>query len=356
MQAQTPTGNGRLGNSDGCIQSTLWRSLHILLCAYWFINTRNIANVVIHQNNWPVNCVCRLPYLWRMFIKRNLILYAACAIILTSCIHDDQDLCGDIILTVHDKNYDNISEAEGISAISENLPLVSYISTLSYWAQRQTALKIRTENPPLPGSQTQYRLTVHNWAAGNYNLTIAGNYVFSASGQPSPVPLHPEFSEGDDIYLKSDRFDNPLCCDRTVSLLRTKGKLLIQFVDFPANAASVDVTVSGICQAVDADFNYSGSVAVSKTFALDSPDEGGWFGMLLAPSAAAGSSANLTVRDINGGAIITTPAIPLTIYRNRLTMLRHRYIREGNRWEVALNVDGNWNTLYYLDIGRDVIP
>ena len=183
----------------------------------------------------------------------NLLLLIL-SISLTACIREDEGYCPGVTIAVQDKNYDNISEIQGLTPIGENSPMLSYLSSLSAWIAKVGDPTAKTIQLPVQGQAQSYTIPSDFFAIGSYNFSALGSYLFTdqdATQFSFPLVLHPGGMEGYDSYLQSDQLDIPLATDRTISLKRTKGLLLIELSNTPLNVATVDVTIKGLYSEVD---------------------------------------------------------------------------------------------------------
>lgn len=284
--------------------------------------------------------------------SRNILFFLLTLVIsFTSCIKDDLEDCS-LIIVVQDKNYNNIAEIDGLSPLAENLAMHNYVSTLSAWWLKMGANVNETRELNMSSDEKEYTVPSGFFADGSYDFVVSGNYLFTpqnAGNDFKYIDLHPQGQEGDDIYIGRDHFGIPLHKEETVVLNRTKGKLLLQFVDFPVSIASVRARVSGVYSNVDKDLNYIGSTTVTKSFIPTQPDTGDYFGMLLAPTNASGKTfLSLSLLGANGNTIYAINDIPIVISRNHLTLVRQRYLPGTNEWEISLFVDGEWEAIHSL--------
>lgn len=290
-------------------------------------------------------------------LKRIVLLFLPVGLLLGSCVKQGAIQCPGLQITVQDKNYDNIREIEGLLPLSEELPLLKYVNPLSMEWLRAGAASLETRIISVPSDEKTHAIPSTFFEKGNYDLAVSGNYGFENQTSPStdfPIMLHPDGGEGADIYLQNDRFTIPLASDRTVALQRTKGKLLLQFVDFPAEITTVKTSVRGVYAQVNAYFQYSGSTTVTKPFFPGQPDTGNYYSLLLAPTDASGHSlVDLTLLD-NTGNTTHISDIPVTISRNHLTVLRQRYLPDEQAWEISLWVNGTWEVIHNLAIGNPI--
>jgi len=275
--------------------------------------------------------------------------------ICTSCIKDDLSDCPDptfLNIIVEDKNYDNAAEIEDYTPVNENLPMINYVNPLSIWMHKVNSDEAK--ELAMNNDQTTYPISSDSFSDGNYKLSVAGNYLLQVpenNSETAFISLHPDGTEGSDIYLGNDVFDIPLNADRIINLNRTKGRLLLKFVDFPENITRVNLTASNVYSTINSSKEYSGSTNVKKTFVPGQPDMFNYYSIMLAPTPAE-TTTGITIEMLgeNGDLIYTLTNINLAIQRNHLSVLQARYIPEEERWEVSLFFDGEWKVIHNLSI------
>lgn len=289
---------------------------------------------------------------------KNTIFFTISIVSFVSCIKDGEITCpvnANIEISIQDKNYRNVRDIERLSPVDENSPLVDFIHSLSLSSIEPVSHLRNTQSLILYPTEKIKTIPASLFREGTYEMVALGNYT---SGDQSgetvlfPLNLHPEGSEGQDIYLGQDRFEVPLSEDKLIQLKRTKGKLLIQFVGFTADMATVDIQVKSVFASVDEYFNYSGTTDVEKIFDLNQSDVGNYWGIILAPTDDSGESlVEMKIYDNNRNLLSRISGIPVVISRNNITVLRQRYLQEKDKWELSLFVDGNWEVIHTLVIG-----
>lgn len=279
-------------------------------------------------------------------------LIALLLAVFTSCINEDLDDCpvpANINIVVEDKNYDNASDIEDYIPVDENLPMQEYVNPLSALKQKSGANDEASLLAMKP-EEKMHTIPSEAFSDGNYNFIVAGNYTLGVAGE-NLIALHPEESEGVDIYLGHDAFTIPLSADRTIMLNRAKGKLLMLFTDFPESIDHVDVSASNIYSTINLSEQYSGNTIARKSFTPGQPDTDDYYGFMLAPTIQDGTSpVLLEMRGADGSLISTISNINLVITRNHLTVLHARYIPDEDKWEVSLFFDGEWKVVHNLTI------
>lgn len=309
----------------------------------------------IRQLAWKLYWIVIVMNLSNMKLQHIVLFLLALPLLMVSCVKQGAIECPSLQITVQDKNYDNIREIEGLSPVSGELPLISYVNPLSMAWLKTGAANPQIQAISVSSDEKTHAIPSTFFAKGKYDFAVSGNYVFENEvtlSTDSPIILHPDGGEGGDVYLQNDRFTIPLASDRTIPLQRTKGKLLLQFVDFPVEITAVQATVRGIYGQVNPYFQYSGSSTATKSFIPGQPDTGNYYGMMLAPTdASVDSFVDLTLLDNAGNATLISN-IPITISRNHLTLLQQRYLPDEQAWEISLWVNGAWEVVHNLAIGN----
>ena len=291
-----------------------------------------------------------------MEVVKYTLFFSLLSFIFNSCIREGEVECppvNTLTISVLDKNYDNVSDIEGLTPIDENLSFQSYINPLSVLSEREGGtIENKTITPE--GNETDYSMAVNSYADGKYMFAIAGSYLFNdvdTDLENVSISLHPDNAESLDTYLGRKEVSLPLYANDTIGLTRTKGKLLLQFVGFPAEITKVDAEVSGVYASVNINGVYSGSTTVYKTFVPGRPDMNSYYSMRLAPTADnTNSSLSLKLYGATGNLITTLSNIEFDIIRNQLTVLQARYNPVEGKWEIYIFLNGQWKGIHNLDI------
>jgi hypothetical protein len=135
-------------------------------------------------------------------------------------------------------------------------------------------------------------------------------------------------------------------------MTRTKGQLALLCNNFPATISRVDIEVSHLYSNVAKDGTYSGLTDVVKSF---EPEPAAEFVLntLLAPTIA-GEVSGLTVslyEEDEPEPFAELLADDIVMERNTLTFAQVQY--EDGVWELAIMIDGEWETVVSLDIEEE---
>lgn len=281
------------------------------------------------------------------------LLISLAAICAGGCVKENLDDCPDPVVpeptpkvvrvAVRDKNYDNAEEAPG-SSVDENLPIREYISTLF------TRTPLREE--VLTHEELTHEMPADRFQTGLNRLELFGHADEDDIADGS-ITLHPGGIEGRDIYVGADTLTIPLAEDRTVWMLRAKGRLMVDIEGMPDSVETVTITVRGVRESISLNLNdfttesspltYAGETSVSKIWHTSATGGDSPFSMLLAPSVTANESE--MVIDFAGadGAIITTVTARIGIARNHITRVKATY--NARNWTIIVLVNGSWRHL-----------
>ena len=277
-------------------------------------------------------------------------------LLFTSCIKDGEVSCPEytIVVGVEDKNYSNILEISDLTPLAEDLPMLDYIANLSLWWHGIGTDMGRSRSLSIPSQKPLCEIESGFFPYGSYDVMPVGNMVLAEHEYQSGkmiIELHPEHSEGEDIYIARQTIDIPLTANIEMWLARTKGRLIMKFADFPQETVRINAVVSGIYATIDSDGNYDASTRAEKSFVPGFPDYNGYYGMLLAPADATKNAIlTLVLYNASGGIIDVIHNIPIQIERNKLTLIQPVYDPETNEWTVLLYINGNWEAIHNLEI------
>lgn len=290
----------------------------------------------------------------RVVFWRSAFLLAG-ILFLTSCIEDDRTDCdksGTISILIRDANYDNIDQIEGAVELPTGLPLLSYVQSMAVWHQGAGLATSDYRNLTLGGSDIEYVLDPSILSRGMNDIMVTANETLSDQSFTSDhfeLELHPNNEEYADIYIGYSEIVAPVQTNETIWLYRTKGKLLVKFINLPANVSRIDIAASGVYQKVSRNQVYASSTNVSKTF---TPATGSdpVYEMFIAPSSSSsGTPLTIDIYD-QSNAVTTLQNININIARNKITMIKPEYNDGTDEWEVSALIDGVWKKIHNLDI------
>lgn len=295
-----------------------------------------------------------------MKLSRKL-LYLFCAgLIFGSCVRDKDALdcsqgCNrsDITVAVMDKTYANAASIPGLAPENSNLPFLSYINRMSLWWLRKDIGNGQLHQVQLQDREITHLLDVSFIPNGDYEIVLIGNENLSEiTNQADNIicDLHPDNSESRDIYIGGAAFSFPISTGQTVWLYRSKGKLLIDFINLPSGITQAEILVSNVCKTINKDRTYTDATSVFKSFDLTPASAGSPLGVLLAPSIE-GANSTLTI-DLLDSAMNKTRLsnIPLTIMRNEITLIRPAYNANTSTWELSALINDQWVRIHDMTV------
>lgn len=295
------------------------------------------------------------------------ITLAVVALAAESCIKEglSDDCNGRVVIAVRDTNYDNAAEV-GDAVLADNLPMRDYIATLVTWDHPRGTDAYTPFEEPLSDTQLTHPVSPQHLSRGVNELSAVGRgftaaMLYSAAESSRVLTLHPGGQEGEDIYLGGDAVEYPRMDDRTVWMMRTKGKLMVDVVGVPDAVRQVELSVGGLyatvseelssakyARAADTDASrllYGGTASVSRLY----PSAGttALYDLKLAPSAAATSPLTIAFIDADGNTLYSLGA-DITIARNHITRLKAEYAVDRSVWTITVNVDGEWLEIKHM--------
>lgn len=293
-----------------------------------------------------------------MKIKITYILLTLTLFGMSSCVRDEILPCPplQVNITVKDKNYFNVDKVELEERLSDDLPLREYIPTL-YYALRDAATGEVVEEQgvfEVTGDEKTFPITFCDCIPhGKYVLTVWGGLKDNTPLDEKSLTaiLHAEKEQGADFYLTNDTLVyDAYTYQHTVDMERTKGKLIIQVENLPADVNYSDKTVDGLYQQVNNEFKYADLTAV-YTQAEWKEQTGIITKTILAPSQKEkGSMVKVHFYDeVDRVTPTLTPkAVSVTMKRNELTVLR--YVYDGGKFVIYILVNDNWEMLHGMEI------
>lgn len=271
-----------------------------------------------------------------------------------SCVREEAlvDCPGVILIAVRDKNYDNVAQA-GDVAMAENLPLSDYVGSLVVRDHPSATEIYAAWEAILAADGFTYPVPEEHLARGTNEFSAVGRALDAAleyDAAQAPLILHPNKTEGEDIYLGSDAVKFPRLDDYTVWMLRTKGKLMVDVAGAPAATAQIRLSVGSVYSTVTdqgSELIYNGSTSVSRAYT--SQGATGTYHLKLAPSADPASPLTITFLDANG-ATLHELGLDVAIERNRITRIKAEYAADRNLWTLTANVDGEWVNVENMEL------
>ena len=281
------------------------------------------------------------------------------ALLTASCIRDDLEPCPplSIMLSIEDKNYENVAQVEratGLSlALPEDQPFRYYIQRLYYTLYNRDTQQLVTTRR-LHDVQGDARMaTVYDIPAdlpyGNYALVVWGNIDSDQGimGNGGSYDLHQEGVEGYDVYhglltFTYDETHGEFVCP----LQRVKGQLLILAEQLPGHVNWSRKAVSGVSGHVSYGLDYQPGDAETVV------TERNWQAGLtdvhsetdLAPTVASESTVRVNFFDDAAmeTPVATPPDVDVSMYRNEITAIRYVYDAATGTFDVYVLVDDNW--------------
>lgn len=290
-----------------------------------------------------------------------IMLMLAGLVMTSSCIRDEIPDCPPlrVKIAVKDKNYFNVDKVELEDRKSEDLPLKEYVPTL-YWVLRDAATGEIVDASDLisvADDERTYTADIRqSLQHGKYVLTVWGGLENPEplGEDPTTLDFHPDNSEGGDIYMTNDTLQyDAWHNDYTVELERTKGKLIIEKLDLPAEIKESEKSISGLFAKVDNEFKYTGETSVtSRMKIIPSPQI--VTKTVLSPSLRENGSVLSLAFFGNNSDEIESALIPknvnITMRRNELTVLRYVWVPEKMDFDIYMLVNDNWEKILKMEI------
>lgn len=197
----------------------------------------------------------------------------ALAMSFTSCVREDLDQCPPlrINIEVKDKNYFNVDQTVPDEKRDENQSFRSFVPSLSYRLSRLNddgtqQVIVEEKGFGVEGDGLTYPVSFDpDMPFGKYVFTVWGG--MKTQGElnldKNELLLHPEHSQGDDVYQVCDTLvydENHYCY--TSEMERTKGKLVIWTENLPAGYHLMNTEVSDLYGIVNPSFQYSEETSV----------------------------------------------------------------------------------------------
>ncbi len=293
--------------------------------------------------------------------KTAYLILALSGLLATSCVRDEIPDCPplNVKIVVKDKNYFNVDKVELENRVSENLPFREYVPML-YWVLQDLATGNIVDESSLinvSGDETYVTPDIRSSLQhGTYVLTVWGGLDSRdpINDDMSKLKLHPANLEGHDVYMTCDTLlYDAWHNDYTVELERTKGKLIIEKLDLPAEINMSSKTTTGLFAEVSSAFHYDGTTSVTKqtqiaaapqivTKTVLSPsvnEDGSVLSLEFFGGSRAENISSLKPKDVN-----------ITMHRNELTVLRYVWIQEKQDFDIYMLVNDNWEMITKMEI------
>lgn len=296
--------------------------------------------------------------------RLKVIIYGmALAMSFTSCVRENLDQCPplSINIEVKDKNYFNVEQTVPDEKRDENQALRSFVPSLSYRLSRLNddgtqQVIVEEKGFGVEGDGLTYPVSFDpDMPFGKYVFTVWGG--MKKRGElnldKNELLLHPEHSQGDDVYQVCDT----LVYDEnhysyTSEMERTKGKLVIWTENLPAGFHLMDAEVSQLYGIVNPSFQYSEETSVFHESEIEAGSKTKT-SIFLAPSFLKDES----VVDVNfyknsgEGAgsslsVLSPDDVKVSMERNKITVLRYVYDADRNRFTIYMKVNDNWEEIH----------
>ena len=292
-----------------------------------------------------------------MRLLKTLLLTAAALMATTSCIRDEIQDCPPlrVKIAVQDKNYFNVDKVELEDRLSETLPFKEYVHSL-YWILRDAQTGNVVDEDFIDQIDSEEQILPLEFCDciphGKYVLTVWGNLENEdpLGNDPLSLDFHPAGTEGLDIYMTNDTLTyDAWHNDQTVYMERTKGKLIVEKVNLPAQVLASEKTVGGLFSRVSNAFIYSGETRVNKHVDI-APAASVVTKTMLSPSIR-NKGSRLSYTFPTGGAEVFVPAdVNITMERNMLTVLRYVWDPEIGDFTIYILVNDNWEVVTQMGV------
>ena len=296
--------------------------------------------------------------------RLKVIIYGmAMAMSFTSCVRENLDQCPplSINIEVKDKNYFNVDQTVPDEKRDENQLFRSFVPSLSYRLSRLNddgtqQVIVEEKGFGVEGDGFTYPVSFDpDMPFGKYVFTVWGG--MKKRGElnldKNELLLHPEHSQGDDVYQVCDTlvYDEKHYC-YTSEMERTKGKLVIWTENLPAGYHLMDTEVSQLYGIVNPSFQYSEETSVFHKSEIEAGSKTKT-SIFLAPSFLKDES----VVDVNfyknsgegagsSTSVLSPDDVKVSIERNKITLLRYVYDSDRNRFTIYMKVNDNWEEIH----------
>lgn len=283
---------------------------------------------------------------------------------LTSCIREELPPCPPLRVTIDvlDKNYFNVNQVDLEERLADDLPLRSYVPTLWWRLSRLDADGTLTPAAErgvfaVEGEEPTHDITFSDdLPHGTYVFTVWGGLsdLSALSADRRTLTFHPGESEGADVYMTCDTLVYDATHHTHTALLRrTKGKLIVQVEQLPADICRSCEYIDGLFGTLDCEpIAYSGRTRVTDRNAWAPGTSPVVTKTVLAPSVGQRQST-LSMHFHNdptrGEPMLAPEDVAITLRRNELTVLR--YVWEGgDGWAIYILVNDGWERVHGMEI------
>ena len=258
-----------------------------------------------------------------------------------------------------DKNYFNVDQTAPEEKRDENQPFRSFVPSLSYRLSRLNddgtqQVIVEEKSFGVEGDGLTYPVSFDpDMPFGKYVFTVWGG--MKTRGElnldKNELLLHPEHSQGDDVYQVCDTLvydENHYCY--TSEMERTKGKLVIWTENLPAGYNVMDTEVSDLYGIVNPSFQYSEETSVFQESEIKAGAKTKT-SIFLAPSFQKEESVvdvNFYKNSGEGGnsSVLSPDDVKVSMERNKITVLRYVYDSKRNRFTIYMKVNDNWEEIH----------
>lgn len=296
--------------------------------------------------------------------RLEFIIYGmALAMSFTSCVRENLDQCPPlrINIEVKDKNYFNVDQTAPEEKQDENQSFRLFVPSLSYRLSRLNddgtqQVIIEEKGFGVEGDGLTYPVSFDpDMPFGKYVFTVWGG--MKKRGElnldKNELLLHPEHSQGDDVYQVCDTlvYDEKHYC-YTSEMERTKGKLVIWTENLPAGYHLMDAEVSQLYGIVNPSFQYSEETSVFHESEIEAGSKTK-ASIFLAPSFLKDESVvdvkfykNSSEGAGGSSSVLSPDDVKVSMERNKITVLRYVYDSDRNRFTIYMKVNDNWEEIH----------
>lgn len=296
--------------------------------------------------------------------RLEFIIYGmALAMSFTSCVRENLDQCPPLCINIEvkDKNYFNVDQTAPEEKQDENQSFRLFVPSLSYRLSRLNddgtqQVVVEEKGFGVEGDGFTYPVSFDpDMPFGKYVFTVWGGMKNRGelNLDKNELLLHPEHSQGDDVYQICDTLvydENHYCY--TSEMERTKGKLVIWTENLPAGYHLMDTEVSQLYGIVNPSFQYSEETSVFHESEIEAGSKTKT-SIFLAPSCLKDES----VVDVNfyknsgegagsSSSVLTPDDVKVSMERNKITVLKYVYDSDRNRFTIYMKVNDNWEEIH----------
>lgn len=302
----------------------------------------------------------------------TLLIAAAPAVWLTSCIREDLPDCPPlhVDVAVKDKNYFNAAATGGLEPVRpENLSFGSYVGTLYYRLDdaatgRNVVERTRFSTAGADGATYGIDFPA-DLPFGRYVLTVWGNMQSDRplADNAAYTEVTAAHAADNDIYVTVDTLDYTYdTASYTAHLERTKGKLIVVAEGLPEGVDYSTKDLDNIYRYVGRSLRYAGTTDFHTELAWSEPHNA-QSAMLLCPSTGH-EQTTLDVKFFQTGqtdaparqtGTLPEPAaepaaVRLTLSRNEVTVVRYVYQPAETRFDIFVLINDNWEQIHHMEV------